>query len=473
MSIRLTFLSLMALCTVLSAHSQNLIRFNHTYGTFGYNYGMSVHQEADTGYVILTNVSGLNGQNNVQLFKIDKNGSYAWAELYSDTAIYRAEKMAPTPGGGYIICGYTNANSANGYDIFLLKTGPQGQKEWLRTYGGTDWELGADVKPTSDGGYVLCGSTYSFGNGQTDFYVIKTNASGDTLWTQTFGGIGADMAKGIGLCADGSILVTGSSNSFGQGDNDALLLKLDAGGNYVWHKLYGGTGDEVTYEVYELYNNALVLGGHTSSYGVGGDDYYLIYAAPDGQQQWHRADGGPDNERAYTLALTADSGYVLSGHSAGPGYDDVYFYKMKANGDWHYSTSHGSVYPDYASCIRQTLDGGYIIVGSTAGFGNALSLVYVIKTGPDGLSAPYNSINESTEANSFLKAYPNPASSSITIETPEDGLLEIVNLQGQNVLHTRIQQGQTVVDISQLATGMYFIKLQSEGRVDVRRFLRK
>jgi len=456
----------------INAQTQTPIRFLHAYGNFSYNYGMCVHQEADTGYVILANVSGALGNNNIYLFKINKKGGYVWDKLYEDSSLFWAQSMKKTPDNGFLITGYSNKILSDGYDVVALKTDSLGNKQWEHYYGGTDWDFGMDVAVAHDGNYLICGSTYSYGLGNADMYLLKLNTQGDTLWTRTFGGSDEDVATSIDVCQNGDILIAGYTKSFGAGDYDALLVRYDSNGNYLWNQTYGGTGVEKIYGVRERYNNDIVMGGFTSSFGVGGDDYYLIYANSAGIQQWYKADGGTDDERAYSLDLTSDSGYVLCGLTTGAGYEDVYFYKMHPNGQWQYSTSHGSVYQDYANCIKQTMDGGYIIVGTTCGFGGCLSNIFVIKTGIDGLSVPYNTgIDIYQDKPGELKIYPNPFSIGTTVEIPQQlrkaGVFYVYDTFGRIVLKKELLPDESNFYLyrDNLPSGVYFYQWVDDTHV--------
>jgi len=458
----------------LNLNAQEPIKFMHAYGPFPFNFGMCVHQETDTGYVILSNVSGLMGSNNVQLFKIDKNGAYVWDKLYSDSALFWAEKMVKTPDNGFLISGYTNKNNLNAYDVFLYKTDSVGNLQWQRTYGGCDWDFGLNVAVDNNGNYFVCGSTYSFGNGHTDMYMLKVNPQGDTLWTRTFGGVYEDVATSVDVCENGDIIVAGYTKSMGQGDFDAILLRYSNDGDYLFHKTYGGPECEKIYAVYELYNNDIVMGGHTASFGNGGDDYYFIYTDPLGAEQWYRTAGGNAYERSFCMNLTADSGYVLSGETVGPGYYDIYFYKMLPDGYWHYSTGHGSLDQQkaYASHILHTLDGGYIIVGTTYGFGSGLCNIYVIKTGIDGLTEPYNNINEHfPDSYKALNIYPNPANSlaRIQISNPssENTVFKLYNALGKLVFLENLEPALRNFDIhtDYLAPDIYYYMWQNKNNI--------
>ena len=455
-----------------NAYTQTPIRFLHAYGSFSYNYGMSVHQETDSGYVILANVSGLSGNNNILLFKINKNGGYVWDRLYQDSSLFWAQSMRKTPDKGFLITGYTNKIASNGYDVVALKTDSLGIKQWAHYYGGADWDFGMDAAIAKDGNYLVCGSTYSYGQGNTDMYLLKLNTQGDTLWTRTFGGEYEDVATSIDVCQNGDILIAGYTNSFGAGNYDALLVRYDSNGNYKWNQTYGDTGVEKLYGVRENYNKDIVLGGHTSSFGAGGDDFYIIYADSAGQQQWYKAWGGPDDERAYSLDLTADSGYVLCGLTEGPGYEDIYFFKMHPDGDYNYSTSHGSLYTDYANCIKQTKDGGYIIVGTTMGFGGCLANVFVIKTGVDGLSVPYNTgIDVFQDKTGMLKIYPNPFTISTKVEIPQQfrkgGVFYVYDTFGRMVFEKEILPDENSFYLyrNNLSSGVYFYRWVNDTQV--------
>jgi hypothetical protein len=115
--------------------------------------------------------------------------------------------------------------------VLLLVTLSHAQQRWTRTYGWTLDDYGQSVQQTSDGGYIVAGYTYSFGAGNRDVYLIKTNASGDTLWTKTYGGTLWDYENSVQQTSDGGYIIAGSTASFGAGNYDVYLIKTDANGN--------------------------------------------------------------------------------------------------------------------------------------------------------------------------------------------------------------------------------------------------
>ncbi|MHA2277642.1 MAG: hypothetical protein ACXAC2_17820, partial [Candidatus Kariarchaeaceae archaeon] len=139
-----------------------------------------------------------------------------------------------TTDEGYIITGCTEG------DVWLIKTDESGDTLWTKTFGGGDEDNGLSVQQTTDEGYIITGRTYSFGAGHADLWLIKTDESGDTLWTKTFGGGDKDNGLSVHQTADEGYIITGSTESFGAGDYDVWLIKTDESGDTLWTKTFGG-----------------------------------------------------------------------------------------------------------------------------------------------------------------------------------------------------------------------------------------
>jgi len=169
--------------------------------------------------------------------------------------------------------------------LFLLSLAPLllcspavvfSQQTWTRTYGGTGDDQGYTVQQTSDGGYIIVGSTNSFGAGNYDVWLIKTNASGDTLWTRTYGGTNPDWGDPVQQTQDGGYIIAGYTSSFGAGNGDVYLIKTNASGNTLWTRTYGGTSYDAGYSVQQTQDGGYIIAGCTGSFGAGSRDVYLI-----------------------------------------------------------------------------------------------------------------------------------------------------------------------------------------------------
>jgi hypothetical protein len=209
------------------------------------------------------------------------------------------------------------------------------QTSWWRTYGGTNSDYGCSVQPTADGGYIVAGSTASFGAGNGDVYLIKTDASGDTLWTRTYGGTSDDYGWSVQLTSDGGYIIAGYSSSFGAGDYDVYLIRTSPSGDSLWTRTYGGTSLDKGYSVQQTSDGGYIVVGYTKSYGAGDVDAYLVKTDSSGDALWTRTYGGTNSDNGHSVQQTSDGGYIIAGQtrSFGAGSLDVYLIKTDANGN--------------------------------------------------------------------------------------------------------------------------------------------
>ncbi len=166
-----------------------------------------------------------------------------WMRTYGGTASDDAYFVRQTSDGGYIVAGQTPSFGAGDMDAWLLKLDGEGDIVWQKTYGGTDFDSAYSVQQTSDGGYIVGGQTRSFGAGDQDVWVLKLSANGDMTWQKTYGGTAFDFPNLVQQTSDGGFIVVGGTRSFGAGDQDAWVLKLDENGSVTWQKTLTGQPD--------------------------------------------------------------------------------------------------------------------------------------------------------------------------------------------------------------------------------------
>jgi hypothetical protein len=208
------------------------IEWNRTYGGEGREVAQSMVATADGGYALAgyTDPPGMDRGIEFLLVKTDEAGNVEWNQTYDGIGSIYGGSLVATSDGGYALVADTTRFGAADYDVWLAKTDSSGNLQWSQTYGGTKHDYGYSVIETSDGGYAMAGFTYSFGAGQEDFWLVKTDASGNLEWNQTYGGLSAEHAYSVVEAADGGYAIAGSRYSI-DGDHDFLWIRTDEYGN--------------------------------------------------------------------------------------------------------------------------------------------------------------------------------------------------------------------------------------------------
>jgi hypothetical protein len=243
----------------------------------------SVKQTSDSGFILCGTSNNWSSSDRhigkISLVKVDRNGIFKWRKLFGETGMSDGNYIDVTADTGYIICGMKDILGED-EDVWLIKTDTGGNLQWERNYGGTNsLEAGACVKKTSDGGYIFCGLIYdSFVPlpGDGDVYLVKTKANGDILWSKILGGTDTDFGSSV-YCIDNSgYIVCGATRSFGAGDYDVYLIRTDLDGDTLWTRTFGGQYDDYGRSVMGTSDGGFVICGTTQSFGHGGEDVYLI-----------------------------------------------------------------------------------------------------------------------------------------------------------------------------------------------------
>ncbi|MBM3324123.1 MAG: T9SS type A sorting domain-containing protein, partial [Calditrichaeota bacterium] len=255
--------------------------WTRTYGGSSHDEAYSVQQTADGGYIVAGYTLSFGaGYWDFYLVKTNGQGDTIWTRTYGGSHDDFAFSVQQTADGGYIVAGHTGSFGASG-DFYLVKTNGQGDTLWTRTHGGSGWDDAYSVQQTADGGYIVAGTTRSFGAGYWDFYLVKTNGQGDTIWTRTYGGSDWDAACSVQQTADGGYIVAGATYSFGAGSFDFYLVKTNSLGDTLWTRTYGGSGGDHASSVQQTADGGYIVAGTTRSFGAGIADFYLVKTGPD------------------------------------------------------------------------------------------------------------------------------------------------------------------------------------------------
>ena len=471
-----TIILIFIILTCNFANAQ-VVKFRKVIGTDGYDYGMSAKQTTDKGYIIGGSTSGAgNGSTDVYAVKTDSLGQTKIRKTFGGINIDKGFCIRQTKDSGYVLVGYTNSFGAGGYDVYLIKTDSLLNELWTKTYGGTDWDFGNCIEQTTDGGFIICGSTYSYGKGNEDYYLIKTNATGDTLWTKTYGGTKEDVANSVIQTSDGGYILTGTTKSMGDTLGDFYTIKTNSLGDTIWTNKFGGSHLDYGNDILESRYGGYIIGGETQSFGAGNSDGIIIKISTSGVAGSTLTIGNTNFDNIESITEATDGKIAMTGItlSYGAGNGDVYFFIIDNNWNFYNSTTFGGSQYDIGCSVEVTNDKAFIICGYTESFNNGLDDIYLIKTDNSGLASVSEGIFITTEiteiANSNITSiYPNPATNfvSINLENYKNKTtIEIFDMQGKKMFIQTIDANtNTVLSIntSNLLNGIYIIRIINEA----------
>ena len=460
------FLTLLTTSQIANASAPDTL-WTKTFGGFFDDYGYSIAPTRDSGFIITGWSSSFNTSDgpDVYLIKINSLGDTMWTRTYGGNSIDEGHSVVETKDGGYIITGETASFGSGMSDVYLIKTDSLGDTLWTKTYGETGNEIGQSVQQTQDNGYIITGTTESYGAGLYDVYLIKTDSLGDTLWTRTYGDTDCDEGRSVSKTSDNGFIITGYTH---QNFSDIYLIRTDSLGDTLWTRTYGGTNIDKGYSVFETLDSGFIISGYTGSFGIGTYNVYLIKTNLSGDTLWTKTYGGTDCNFNYTISPTRDSGFIITGWSSSfsTGDPDVYLIRANSSGDTLWTKTCGGSSWDEGRSGLETQDGGYIIVGTTYSFGVGLdcSNVYLIKVKSE------QGIEEGSELkvkSSELKISKNPfirsTVVSYSIPVKEDVSLEVYDLSGRTVktlVNEEKEAGSYNISLNAkgFPTGIYFMK---------------
>lgn len=299
------------------------MQWSKTYGENGmYRIYADVVQTSDGGYALAGYKNSYSaGGLDYWLVKTDENGNALWNRTYGGPGDEIAFALIQTSDGGYVLGGKSDS-FGQGYDIYIVKTNSTGDVEWAHNYGGSQDDVmwtPSTILETNDGGLIFAGETKSYGAGNGDIWLIKTDMQGNTLWNMTYGGVNEESSPGLIRTADGGYLMVGSTSSYGAGNSDVWLVKVDAAGNPQWNKTYGGSGTDVGMSVVQTPDGGYAVGAISNSFGLGGWDAWLIRTDSSGNKLWDRVYGGAGDDELYTVLEVTNNVFVIGGDTSSLG----------------------------------------------------------------------------------------------------------------------------------------------------------
>lgn len=321
--------------------------------------------------------------------------SIEWQKALGGTHGESANAVQQTSDGGYIVAGHSMSNDGDvtgnhgGGDYWIVKLNPAGGIQWQKTLGGSNVDDAQSIRQTTDGGYIIAGSSNSgdgdiSGNhGNYDYWIVKLDSNGNMQWQKSLGGSSMDMAQSIQQTSEGGYIVAGSSSSNdgdvsgNHGGGDYWIVKLDINGNIQWQKSLGGSSSEQVNSVQQTFDGGYIIAGTTVStdgditVSYGNNDFWVVKLDSGGNMQWQKTLGNIGDNIGYYAQQTFDGGYIAVGTSFNSsnlesGLPDYWVIKLSNNGTIEWDKYFGGSFHDNAITIRQTPEWDYIVAGWTA-----------------------------------------------------------------------------------------------------------
>ncbi|MCY7408874.1 MAG: T9SS type A sorting domain-containing protein, partial [Chitinophagales bacterium] len=501
---------------------QPAIEWNRAYGGTLQDVGYGISADIDGGYLVAGCDGSIDGDLlevlhggycDYWVLKLFSNGSIQYKRLLDGTGADVAKNIYQTPDGGYIVGGGSNspdlAFSGGGthgdFDFGIFKLSADSLKKvWVKCYGGSGYEDFGALSITSDQGYIMCGGTSSTngdvtGNhGSSDYWVVKTDASGNIQWQKCYGGTGYDKASSVKQTADGGFIIIGFTQSndgdvhgnhfdpvAGAYDYDGFIVKTNSNGDTLWTRCFGGTLQDAFTKVIQLSDGTYMMAGYATSYD--GDvstpftdsleNGWLVKLDANGNLLWSKTFGGTNDDDFSSLVQDAAGGIVISGYSQSndgtvsinQGGWDAWLMRVDADGEIIWDTTYGGKKSDIFYDLTNTLDNGIAAVGYSYSddgdvnnhWGNSYYADYwVLKT--------TDIVGIAEVKNSTLNIFPSPAHDFIEAagfgKEMNGEKIDILSLDGRKLLEQKISsQKNTIINISSLPPGFYLAQVNGSG----------
>lgn len=365
--------------------------FTRTFGGEQDEHAMAVIQTRDGEYVLagFTHSYGA-GKSDIWVMKLDIQGQEKWRRFFGKSDFDWANSLIETREGNYVLAGYTRDEHSGANNAWILQIDPDGTLMWDRTYGGNQADEAKSIIQTKDGGFAVAGFSNSFGKGNSDVWLLRVDGKGSEMWKKVYGGSGTDRGHSLVETFDGGYMIAGFTTSLGKGKADMIVIRTDAAGKSLWRRNYGGEGNDVAEVVRETPDGEYLLAGWTASEGQGSLDAKLMRISATGDVVWERTYGDSDKDAIYDLAISRDGGMIMTGQTSsfGAKASALWILKVDVDGKVEWQKRSNGDKDDYGHAVAQTREGGYIVAGASKSYSRGGSDMWIMKTNSKGQAAP-------------------------------------------------------------------------------------
>lgn len=386
----------------------------YTYGGIQNDVCNQIKPTYDKGYIMIGTSNSFGcGNTDFYAVKIDSMGNHEWSKSYGGEMNEEGFSVTQTFDKGYAFLGFTDSYGAGGYDVYLVKTDSMGNFQWQRTYGGSDWDFGYSIQQLPDSGFVMCGLTYSYGSGNGNVYVIRTDKNGIALWQKPvndtnyyqYSSIGNSVsvindslyaiignfspnadtvayfilmdgkgavkktitygikhnlyANSINKTGDHGFIVFGATDSAEPGKPDEMLLKVDSTGTMQWMQVYASSGYSIGHDALQAPNGTYIAVSTTNAYGLGGYAMRVWQMDAHGNPLCGPSFGGTGDEQGNSVAIGKNGNVAFAGATNSPGYtvglNDAYFVQLKKDSVFNIKNYYAFPYKQFKDTTDCTL----------------------------------------------------------------------------------------------------------------------
>ncbi len=443
--------------------STGALQWSRTVGGTDDDYGNSVVNTNDGGFALVgwTESFGA-GSNDLLLIKLTSTGTMEWSRAVGGASRDNSYSVTQTSDGGFAVTGWTETFGPGTKGLFIMKFTSAGALQWSRTVGSSSEEGGNSVAQTTDGGFVVAGYTWGFGEGWSNLFLVKLTSAGELEWSRVIGGTNSDYGTCVVQASDGGFAIAGYTRSFGAGGSDLFFVKLNSAGNLEWSRAVGGTSDDAGSSVVQAGDGGFVVAGDTRSFGAGASDLFIVKFSSAGNLQWSRVAGGTDDDRGYSVVQASDGGFAVAGftESFGSGSNAFLLVKFAADGNTCFGESVSPVVTNIVPTFTDATPTFSTITPTVANVSPVVNLVSPLFTEIcTGLDIHETVITPSATE---LKVFPNPFNASVAIFAPHDATIEIFDINGTRI--TTLPKNATIwTPEKNIGSGVFFIRTTTKN----------
>ncbi|MCP4580143.1 MAG: T9SS type A sorting domain-containing protein [candidate division Zixibacteria bacterium] len=445
------------------------------YGLDHHEIGECIQKTSDNCYIIAGNTHSISfGGYDAYLLKTDLNGDTLWTRHYGSPQIEYGRWVVETADGGFMIVGsYNYYEPYATRDVYMVKTDSEGFETWTRTYGGPEDDYARQIKALPSGDFIVIGSTKSYGSGDYDFWLLYLNAYGDTLWTNTIGGPYCEYSYAVEPTSDNGFIIAGVKNGSDANAEDVYIVKTNITGDTLWTRKYGYSRGDRAFDIKETSDGGFIVVGYmTSESSSYLRDMYILKTDSNGDTLWTTTFDGGFEDWANSVRINNTGNYMITGKTERVQPDTNYVAVLCYNADgdtvWTKQISRG-IYSE-GNCIIQADDGGYVITGSTTNFydDDWERDLYMVKLAAE--STDIDDYPDKPVPDTFILMgnNPNPFNANTTIKyslpTLSEVTLDIYDVLGRKVQtfhESRLPAGShsLIWNADGFSSGVYFYKV--------------